>query len=88
MGYGQFAKIFQLEEGLYCVYKKIMVRIHILAQKLSHGIMVITSDFGFENISLILVETEYKHYLMLFERKNIRINVSLNLYFIEKYTIK
>ena len=57
MGYGQFAKIFQLEEGLYCVYKKIMVRIHILAQKLSHDIMVITSDFGSENISLILVET-------------------------------
>ena len=65
-----------------------MVRIHILAQKLSHGIMVITSDFDSENISSILVETEYKHYLMLFERKNIRINVSLNLYFIEKYTIK
>ena len=66
-----------------------MVRIHILAQKLSHGIMVITSDFDSENISLILVETEHKYYLMLFERKkNRRINVSLNLYFIEKYTIK
>ena len=65
-----------------------MVRIHILTQKLSHGIMVITSDFGSENISSILVETEHKHYLMLFERKNRRINVSLNLYFIEKYTIK
>lgn len=73
---------------LILCYKKIMVRIHILAQKLSHGIMVITSDFGSENISSILVETEYKHYLMLFERKNRRINVSLNLYFIEKYTIK
>ena len=73
---------------LILCYKKIMVRIHILAQKLSHGIMVITSDFGSENISSILVETKHKHYLMLFEIKNRKINVSLNLYFIEKYTIK
>ena len=42
---------------LILCYKKIMVRIHILAQKLSHGIMAITSDFGSENISSILVET-------------------------------